>query len=300
MTETRADMPRDALARALEEHWPTLVFEEGDGDLCRCSCGEQGFDFKQGREWFAAHLDVARSGSQAEEPPLPDPTWAHTPQNDPAGLYDDSWEYNTGSQAVPGDRLREALHNLRRSWEGRCSNPRCPSQHEGYAPDCTEAALVEVEAAALGAEPVAPPAPAPEPSWSFKKGTLRDRLEWARDQHQLMVEWMDVPGHKAEAASQSFHRACVDWYADMIRQYDEPASSDVAPLDGIKFVTPVQAGEAMHDAFRELAPTAHLGGPEGFVRIDVIHQLIDETMKALSEPIVLHPDTAGEPGERTT
>ena len=22
----------------------------------------------------------------------PDPTWAHTPQNDPLGLYDDSWE----------------------------------------------------------------------------------------------------------------------------------------------------------------------------------------------------------------
>lgn len=41
-------------------HWPTLVFEDGDGDLCRCDCGEQGYDFKQGREWFAAHLSHLR------------------------------------------------------------------------------------------------------------------------------------------------------------------------------------------------------------------------------------------------
>jgi hypothetical protein len=40
-------------------HWPTLVFQAEDGDLCRCDCGEQGFDFKQGREWFAAHIAAA-------------------------------------------------------------------------------------------------------------------------------------------------------------------------------------------------------------------------------------------------
>jgi hypothetical protein len=34
-----------------------------------------------------------------EVPPVPPvvPTWAHTPQNDPAGLYDDNWEPLTGS-----------------------------------------------------------------------------------------------------------------------------------------------------------------------------------------------------------
>lgn len=39
-------------------HWPTLVFEADDGDLCRCDCGEQGYDFQQGRKWFAEHLAV--------------------------------------------------------------------------------------------------------------------------------------------------------------------------------------------------------------------------------------------------
>lgn len=38
-------------------HWPTLVFEDGDvGDLVRCDCGEQGYDWRQGREWFAKHM----------------------------------------------------------------------------------------------------------------------------------------------------------------------------------------------------------------------------------------------------
>ena len=45
-------------AKALLGHWPELVFVDGDGDLCRCSCGEQGFDFAHGREWFAGHLSA--------------------------------------------------------------------------------------------------------------------------------------------------------------------------------------------------------------------------------------------------
>lgn len=38
------------------EHRFDLVFEDEHGDLARCSCGEQGFDFNKGIDWFAEHI----------------------------------------------------------------------------------------------------------------------------------------------------------------------------------------------------------------------------------------------------
>lgn len=43
-----------------KRHQFTLVHETGEGDLGRCSCGESGYDFAQGREWFAGHLAAVR------------------------------------------------------------------------------------------------------------------------------------------------------------------------------------------------------------------------------------------------
>lgn len=42
--------------KLMEEHRFSLVFEDGDGDLFRCSCGFQSFDFKQGQEAYTHHL----------------------------------------------------------------------------------------------------------------------------------------------------------------------------------------------------------------------------------------------------
>lgn len=41
-------------------HRATVVFRDADaGDLIRCLCGEQGYDFVGGLEWFPEHiLDV--------------------------------------------------------------------------------------------------------------------------------------------------------------------------------------------------------------------------------------------------
>lgn len=55
--------------------------------------------------------------------------------------------------------------------------------------------------------------------WSFKEGTLRERLEWCRVQHILGAEFQERGG-KPEPASAAFHRACVEWYAQMVRDYD--------------------------------------------------------------------------------
>ena len=57
--------PSDPVTPLTADHWPTLVFTDGDGDLVRCSCGEQGFDFKQGREWFAKHIAALAHPSDA-------------------------------------------------------------------------------------------------------------------------------------------------------------------------------------------------------------------------------------------
>lgn len=47
-----------------KEHEFTLVFEDGDGDLARCSCGEQGYDFSQGEEWWAKHTAEVKAAWQ--------------------------------------------------------------------------------------------------------------------------------------------------------------------------------------------------------------------------------------------
>jgi hypothetical protein len=44
------------LREVLLTHTFILVFRDEVGDLGRCSCGEQGFDFKDGREWYANHV----------------------------------------------------------------------------------------------------------------------------------------------------------------------------------------------------------------------------------------------------
>ena len=58
----------ERLATVLVAHVFTLVFEDGDGDFARCSCRERGWDFKQGREWYAAHLaaEYARLSGEGE------------------------------------------------------------------------------------------------------------------------------------------------------------------------------------------------------------------------------------------
>ena len=51
------DFAVHAARELVAKHRAWLVFEDGDvGDLCRCSCGEQGYDFRQGREWYALHV----------------------------------------------------------------------------------------------------------------------------------------------------------------------------------------------------------------------------------------------------
>lgn len=52
---------------------------------------------------------------EAAEPvvPEPNPTWAHTAENDPAGLYDDNWEPLRAESVVPdGPGLRAAAQRL--------------------------------------------------------------------------------------------------------------------------------------------------------------------------------------------
>jgi hypothetical protein len=43
----------------LSKHRFSLIFEDEYGDFWRCSCGEQGFDFEQGKEGFREHLKKA-------------------------------------------------------------------------------------------------------------------------------------------------------------------------------------------------------------------------------------------------
>jgi hypothetical protein len=63
--------------------------------------------------------------------------------------------------------------------------------------------------------------------WSFKRGTLRERLEWCRVQHELGAEWLDgvaaMPPESRPAnppKPAEWHRACADWYAEMVRDLD--------------------------------------------------------------------------------
>jgi hypothetical protein len=56
--------------------------------------------------------------------------------------------------------------------------------------------------------------------WSFHKGTLRERLEWCRVQHQLAAENPPLyPPTREQKAD--FDRACVVWYEEMVAQCDE-------------------------------------------------------------------------------
>jgi hypothetical protein len=60
--------------------------------------------------------------------------------------------------------------------------------------------------------------------WSFKQGTLRERLEWARDQHAYAsgrVGWPPpVPFLKSLEEYNAWHADCADWYAGMVRDLD--------------------------------------------------------------------------------
>lgn len=78
------------LRAALFDHRPTLVMEDETGDLLRCTCGFQEFDFAQGKEAFAKHLaalaveavrpetdiDEERLARALREVQPPDPIWA--------------------------------------------------------------------------------------------------------------------------------------------------------------------------------------------------------------------------------
>lgn len=56
-----------------------------------------------------------------------------------------------------------------------------------------------------------------EKPWSFHKGTLRERLEWCRDQHAYHAEHPPSEPMGRED-KQDFDRACVAWYAEMLDQ----------------------------------------------------------------------------------
>lgn len=56
--------------------------------------------------------------------------------------------------------------------------------------------------------------------WSFNKGSLRERLEWCRVQHQIAAENPPLyPPTREQKAD--FDRACVGWYDEMVAQCDE-------------------------------------------------------------------------------
>jgi len=72
--------------------------------------------------------------------------------------------------------------------------------------------------------------------WSFKQGTLRERLEWCRVQHDLGAEWLDGveamppesrPANPPKLAE--WHRACAEWYAQMVRDLDVLLAAAPAP-----------------------------------------------------------------------
>ena len=58
-----------------------------------------------------------------------------------------------------------------------------------------------------------------EPDWALLDGTLRQRLEYARDQHTLGAQWLDA-GYALVPKPASWHRACADWYQQMLDQLD--------------------------------------------------------------------------------
>lgn len=62
MSETRQPGAVEGeLLRLAHIHRARLVLEDEHGDFIRCDCGEQGYDFDQGRVWYIGHLfDVER------------------------------------------------------------------------------------------------------------------------------------------------------------------------------------------------------------------------------------------------
>lgn len=55
--------------------------------------------------------------------------------------------------------------------------------------------------------------------WSFHRGSLRERLEWCRVQHQLAADNPQEP--LPEEQRSDFDRACTEWYREMVVQYDD-------------------------------------------------------------------------------
>jgi hypothetical protein len=73
--------------------------------------------------------------------------------------------------------------------------------------------------------------PMQEPDWALVRGSLRERLEYARDQHALAGGYVgpQLPptGYKTAAEYASSHRACANWYSEMLDQLDaEPIDEE--------------------------------------------------------------------------
>lgn len=51
----------------MSDHALTLVFRDAEaGDLGRCDCGAQGFDYNDGRDWFAEHMGLGTRERKTE------------------------------------------------------------------------------------------------------------------------------------------------------------------------------------------------------------------------------------------
>lgn len=61
--------------------------------------------------------------------------------------------------------------------------------------------------------------------WSFKEGTLRERLEWARMQHQLAAESRAPVPQRTPDENAAWHWDCVRWYEQMVHDLDAPPSA---------------------------------------------------------------------------
>lgn len=56
--------------------------------------------------------------------------------------------------------------------------------------------------------------------WSFHRGTLRERLEWCRVQHQLAAGRLSLPPERTVEEYARWHQDCADWYVEMLDQLD--------------------------------------------------------------------------------
>jgi hypothetical protein len=70
--------------------------------------------------------------------------------------------------------------------------------------------------------------------WSFNRGTLRERLEWCRMQHQVAADQgyptpqSGQPGYRDGPTNARWHQDCADWYAEMVAQFDVAAGGGPA------------------------------------------------------------------------